>query len=370
VNAMINNFDEKDVSQEAWDKLVQIETTIKDPGSLHWSNKGDKLAFSAALDGTSTDVYVVDNTLQNITRLTSGSKTQAVKLGWSPDDKYVIHQAASFINPGTRSGPGMDTSGMWVAETNGQSVYQILSGDDYLIRWSSNEEILTGSWNMDCPLASFRLRETNVRTREIITILSGMFDEADVDPETKTILVSTGVKEEYLGYLSCPELIDPGVYLFEHDVNLPNKLEYFTEDLFPEPIKVYWSKIINRFILETPEGVRFVNTTGEVSTPVFINATSNINLRYIPSISPYGQYWIFNPIEESGLWIRSEDGTIKKIFDKEVCGISWRPDGKAFFINGCEVTGSLYFAEAPEFIVREVASNLSFSYRSTFQWIT
>lgn len=60
-----------------------------------WSPDGSQLAFSAATDGPSSDLYLYDTTTGEITRLTDGIE-QIDAIRWSPDGAWVWHSSISF----------------------------------------------------------------------------------------------------------------------------------------------------------------------------------------------------------------------------------------------------------------------------------
>ena len=63
--------------------------------ALAWSPDGRYLAFAAAIDGASTDLYIYDLSTRALRRISDGP-TETVTPVWSPDSTRVIYGAARF----------------------------------------------------------------------------------------------------------------------------------------------------------------------------------------------------------------------------------------------------------------------------------
>jgi len=70
---------------------VQARRAVEDPQALAWSPDGKLLAFVAAVDGPSSDLYVFNLTTRQIGRLTTGLN-QAATPFWSSDSRWIVHQ--------------------------------------------------------------------------------------------------------------------------------------------------------------------------------------------------------------------------------------------------------------------------------------
>lgn len=374
IQAITNGKTENEITDDEWYQLEQMKSAIMGNRSLAWSSTGKRLAFSAAIDGPSSDVYMLDLDTSTISRLSDGSTTQAVDLSWSPGDRYVVHTAAVHMNcgggTGACGGGSYDSEGIWIANPNGEEVNKILSGDDYIIRWFTEDEILAGSWEISCPVGSFNMREVNIRTGKDVTIWDGMFEDADIDPKTQSILVGTAISSKELEGLSCPRIIDPGIYLLDPETFLPNRIDNITQDYFTEPLSIRWSTVLNIFMLKTGLGIRFISASGEVSKPAVLEPSKSIELSQFPVISPNGKYWLVDLPDYSGWVVRNQDGKIINVIGP-ACVIAWRPDSNAFFFTKVdEDEGSIFIAEAPDFTIREVASGLSIDCNALeFQWV-
>ncbi|MFN2300053.1 MAG: hypothetical protein ACK2UB_14505 [Anaerolineales bacterium] len=366
VETLLAEKTEEELEWEMWKSLRTVEAAVTRPGSLAWSNGGRQLAFAAVKDGPSADVYHFDLGTLAITRLTSGDDTQAVNLSWSPDDRYVLHDAASFINIGS-SGPMMESDGIWAASADGLDVHQFLSGDDFLIRWLSNDTLLAASYALYC--GAYRLMKVNYLSAEQWIVWPEMFDTADADPETGVILVGSSIIEEIPEKFGCPPLAEAGMYILEGPYALPRRIGNFTVDSWLTPDYIYWSSILRKFLVQSSEGIVTVSTSGEVSDPITIGTSIDSILFSLPHISPSGRYWAIPPNRHAGVWVRMPDGEIIEVYDGLACNVTWRPDDGGFFFYGGDMPKTLYWAEAPDFQLREVASGMSLSCESYPRWV-
>jgi hypothetical protein len=366
VEALIGGKTEEELAWYMWDTLRTVEAAVTRPGSMAWSNTGRQLAFAAVKDGPSADVYRFDLSTLAITRLTTGDDTQAVNLSWSPDDRYILHDAASFINIGS-SGPMMESDGIWAASADGKDVHQFLAGEDFLIRWLSNDTLLAGTSAFAC--GAYNLMKVNFRTAEHWTVWPEMFDTADADPGTGVILVGSSITEEIPAEYGCPPTAPAGMYILEGPYASPRRIGNFSIDSWLTPDYIYWSDILGRFLVQSSEGIVTVSTSGEVSDPITINTPIDSILFSLPHISPSGEYWAIPPNRHAGVWVRMPDGEIIEVYDGFACNVTWRPDDGGFFFYGGDMPKTLYWAEAPDFDLQEVASGMSLSCESYPQWV-
>lgn len=65
----------------------------------HWSPNSRYLTFASAHESVSSDLYVFDTHTLTSTRLTDGP-TQIGDIHWSPDSKWIVHQAVSNFGVG------------------------------------------------------------------------------------------------------------------------------------------------------------------------------------------------------------------------------------------------------------------------------
>ena len=106
---------------------------MQDYGTSQWSADGTQLAFEAAIDGDSADLYVYSAADGSVKHLTSGS-AQDYAPSWSPDGKYIVH----FGTDSFGSGAGYHMVGVWATLLDKASTYDLYtpntnSGGEYVL---------------------------------------------------------------------------------------------------------------------------------------------------------------------------------------------------------------------------------------------
>jgi WD40 repeat protein len=110
--------------------------------AFEWSPDGKLLAFSAAIDGPSSDLYLYDVRDESVTRLTDGIE-QVEGLRWSPDGQWIWHSTISYsycqVCGGHHFAAAAD--GSRVVTLPGNDIYRFLGwvdDDSYLVTDQSN----------------------------------------------------------------------------------------------------------------------------------------------------------------------------------------------------------------------------------------
>jgi hypothetical protein len=106
-------------------------------GSIAWSPDGRYLAFSAALDGPSSDLYVYDSSAKKIHHLTYGALEVALPR-WTPDSKEIIYQVVETFG----TGAGWSTRGLWAIHVDGSSERRIFTAPE-----DSGPDVIEGFYN-------------------------------------------------------------------------------------------------------------------------------------------------------------------------------------------------------------------------------
>ncbi len=108
------NMDEEalDLARDRWAAVAACN-------EMAWSTDG-RLAFNAAFEGPSADLYVYSPAEDRLLRLTSGP-TQSVGPVWSPDNQYILHGGVERLYH-EYSGAGYDYAAFWAARADVSSV--------------------------------------------------------------------------------------------------------------------------------------------------------------------------------------------------------------------------------------------------------
>jgi hypothetical protein len=115
--------------------LIHMATSYWPPA---WSPDGRTLAFTAAIDGPTADLYVYDTRSDQIRRLSAGFE-MATRPIWSPDGKWIVYRGVTNVG-----GAGCDESGVWAAAPDGSQVKLLTPGECFIItRWTGPETFET-----------------------------------------------------------------------------------------------------------------------------------------------------------------------------------------------------------------------------------
>jgi hypothetical protein len=147
---------ERDAAVEAGIAVIENDHT------LAWSSDGRYLAFIAASDGPSSDVYSFDRDTEQINRLTDGPN-QAARLFWSPDSKWIIHEEVE----GFGTGAGWNVKAVWAAAPDGSGNRKLYdtewSGDEVFVDWITPDAFIVYTWT---PLGLQDIRVFNLSKEE------------------------------------------------------------------------------------------------------------------------------------------------------------------------------------------------------------
>jgi hypothetical protein len=160
--------------------------------TMSWSPDGRYLAFIAAIDGPSSDLYSYDIQTGQINRLTDGPN-QAATLSWSTDSKWIVHQEVE--NFGT--GAGWSVKAMWAAAPDGNNTKKLYdapetSGGENVIGWTAPDTFIVYTWGADHPKDA---RAVNVNTGEatpidLDVVKSGLWNDMVWSPAAERFYVT------------------------------------------------------------------------------------------------------------------------------------------------------------------------------------
>jgi dipeptidyl aminopeptidase/acylaminoacyl peptidase len=145
--------------------------------SYAWSPDGSKLAFSGAMEGTSSDIYLYDVQTEGITRVSQNAE-QDFYPSWSPDGNTLLYLAVNSFG----TGAGWDMSGIWVANGNGSNPTQLFASEsagEEIKGWLDNKNVLLASWDQPCGLQKLRL--VDLSTNQETMLNYDCFNSATAD---------------------------------------------------------------------------------------------------------------------------------------------------------------------------------------------
>lgn len=177
---------------------------------LAWSPDGQRLAFTAALQGADSDVYIYTPADGSISRV-SDEPGQAYDLHWSPDGSHIVYFSASCFG----TGAGFNMQGVYALQPGKGSPVLIYQpdresfGEEFITWLFSGRNAFFTATRSGCPLRDLRL--VDMDTHQTHVIFPGCFEDYALGPTSMlAVLTSRDLSSE------------PGLSLFaEPDLDLP-----------------------------------------------------------------------------------------------------------------------------------------------------
>ena len=159
-------------------------SAVMDENSLSWSPDGRYLAFIAAADGPSADLYVYDSQRKQSLRLTKGTRQAAAPL-WSPNGSWIITQEVDTFGSGTSA--GWKVTAVWAASANGSEIHRLYTppetgGGERVLGWTRPDSLVVATWT---PTGIRSVREIPLNTRWLYPIFRGPAATVAFDPTTR-----------------------------------------------------------------------------------------------------------------------------------------------------------------------------------------
>jgi hypothetical protein len=217
----------------------QAKQAVDQPGSLVWSPDGRRLAFVAALDSASSDLYVYDLDRGQRRRVTSGPN-EAASLSWSPDGEWIAYQAVESYRPDGSPRVGS----VWAVSPNGsiqRKLFEPGADSEFFVGWSRGDSLLSYSMSSEGPRD---LRASGADGAVSTIVVPSGFRDAAYDAESgSAALASDG---------SGPDPLGPGAYLW-------NPVGGLTKVDSGDWQRVQWAPGQRRFYFSGPGGVLSVD---------------------------------------------------------------------------------------------------------------
>ena len=334
----ITNLLPTDLDYAAMDG-VQFDTALNRwaavarQSGISWSPDGQRLAYSGAQDGPSSDLYVYSLNDDESTRLTDGP-TETVLPTWSPDGQRIVHGAVTTLNFDA-SGIGYDYASVWSAEADGAGVNLLFATDtvgfENILGWLDESRFLHISFEGHPYCPERDLRMVDLDSGEITQILEGRFNGMAFDQKEQTM--SFGV----VGDASCDQTLSPGIYVLDLDsADSPLRIAG------NEPQSMAWLPEAEQFFIRTEFFVLAADRRGK-----FIELAVPETSRGLPIVAPRSRRlaWIG---EE--LWVgeltHAIENKLDRIFAQQVREAGWSRDGEHLLFSTNE---GIYVASEPDF---------------------
>jgi WD40 repeat protein len=297
---------------EAGSPASEAAQAVTMQGSLAWSPDGQKLAFVAALNGPSSDLYVYDLRRGRLQRITSGPN-QMASLSWSPDGQWIAHQAVESFG----TGAGWTMGAVWVVSPDGRQLNKLYapnSGGEVFVGWSRGDSLISYSFGGD-GFHDIRAAGADGAVENIL--IPSYLSDAAYDPASGTISYAVSQGMSYIG-------AEVGAFLWSPVGSGSNRVDAGNWDT------VQWSEAAGRFYFEGLSGVMGVTPSGESVTVPVVDQVS---------VSPDGRYvalWGNGYSDrQSGIYIYTSDLEIVVTLDEfDVPFVLWRPDSAGLMAIG------------------------------------
>lgn len=308
--------------------------------TMAWSPDGRYLAFNAAIDGPTADLYLYDTTNKHYSRLSSGSTNSSDPV-WSPDGSSIAYLGIGSYEY------GLNVQSVWSTDLLGQHT-RLFDGrsEPYMpLQWVNDRVILLEHWNdIYDPIGLYTV---NIKKTGKTLVYDGYFTDTAVDDKTGKVALVLGIEDD--AYQS-------DIVIVSTLANDPSPVLLSTEGNI---LSLEWSSSLQRFVAGTEEQVILFDLQGTIT-------------RFIPhggvaSVSPDGTWAaIYNQSNNkkqmtlvslrTGVKASYKTGTIDEI--------SWAPDSTGvFFISGNVLS---YLATTPWFY--DSPTQISFG-PSSLTWI-
>jgi hypothetical protein len=291
--------------EEAVKALVQ-------PGALRWSPDGRYLAFVAAIDGISSDLYLYDTQTKKIERLTSGSNQVATPF-WSADGLWLVVQEVDSFG----SGNDWKVNTVWANRMQYREAVQLYkppagSLGEVFLSWTAADMLLVYSRGA---VGGFALHLFNLDKLKADEVLAGPFDEIAYDPQSKTLGLIFGTANGIKANLV------PGLYLLGIDEKTPRLVQA------GEWHGLSWSATLEYFSAEGVQGSLFAAVDG---------STRLITIKGRVVISPNKNWYLVYSDgtggAQPGLRLYQAAGELmQSITSDAVQWAAWQPGSEGFF---------------------------------------
>ncbi len=167
--------------------------------NLAWSPNGRYLAFTAASDGPTADLYIFDTTTRDVRRLTDESMSLGL-IFWSPDSERVVARELLDYQPYPDGNCIFCSPGRTVVVVVAEGATVLLDGPlgIHLAGWSSSESFLAFAAPFEAP--PMFLAEADLGSAEIQTVFPGAFADVAVAESTGDIWLSYWSRDPYMHF--------------------------------------------------------------------------------------------------------------------------------------------------------------------------
>jgi hypothetical protein len=318
------------ISSKLVAEIRQVEYWMPFPTIIHalasspiqWSPDGRYLAFIAALDGPSSDLYVYDTARDRIRRLTDGPN-EAYIMSWSPDSQWILHaEVTSYATHTVLIGGRPRATAVWVASPDGSQVRKVHDVDDEVVQFQGwlSPNVYVEQMIMDYENYQFNINTVDIRSGKMTSIYPCFGSFAGLTTEGDIIFRSEGYTDtmKYNPQYACSDPLPSGYYVFRdgNSFSLPQ---------FPTRYMPKWNEALKKFIAWTSEETEIWDLSGQL-------ITAFPQEKCYPLVSPDGKWFAFwypcdkdYERERRIRFYNPEGEMLQEYFMKADCSY-WNPD--------------------------------------------
>lgn len=294
-----------------------------------WSPDGTRLAFLAAVDNGSPDLYVYDTLTRQVQRLTESGGV--AELSWSPLGTHLLFGGAFWL------GPIIDGRGVVLA--SGGAIPEIHSlGAGRFFEWTSGTTYILYNWSE--ANGNHYLRQIDITDGTTLAIWPGTFSSTAFDPIRQNLAVCLSA-----GEASLHDQTNAGMYLIRTDGTVYAQINSNCQGF------IEWSVRLDSFLLYSQPQM-WIDREGGFGD---LAEAYDSSIELSPS-----RFWRtrLSASAAGGVWLASTDGPWLQYYDGPVSQVLWSPDSlRFFFIDGARRLYRLNLgAEAIELLDSEVRS--------------
>ncbi len=334
ISALLSINLQREIVNEERERAFETLDIVTRPDSLAWSPDGRFLAFTAALDNVSSDLYVYDRLNYRIERL-NGLYSHNASPFWPPGSNWLISQELNLVDDGQWRAESV--TGLRVPGYDDQNTLYIpaaSSQGEVFVGWINAQSFISYSTTAEGAAA---LREVNLDSLESNFLFEGAFDRVGFDPQRRSLVLILGeTAAETQG-------MRPGVYALTPE-----------SAVFALVRAGDWYDLAatsgGLFVVNGLQGVFVFDPQGEG----FFLANEH-NARFSPS-GNWLVAWGDGGLSSGARLYQPPSSTpLQTLIESPVQSDSWQPDSKGFVILS---EGKLYHLAFPGLDLIEIADNL------------
>jgi Tol biopolymer transport system component len=280
---------------------------IRNYDNVTWQpGSGRFLAFVAAINGPTADLYIYDSQSREIIQL-SDSQSHEIHPRWSPDGNYLLFYGVSWTPPfGASVTDPNYLDGVWSARVSDGKITSLPTPEKIppnFVDWQDNLHFLTFDSNDECYAQN--LHSVNVETGEINSVMDfSFYSQIARSPENGALLFSSAE--------GCSNSLGEGVFILLQGQTSPSKI------LEKRAYEVRWlpeSKVFKAYpegLLSPDGGIHFIPPVYEAS--------------YHPAVSAYGyEAWTVIENQQERVVVNLPGSDWRTIMEGSVEELIWNP---------------------------------------------